>query len=366
MTNQANITYAQLITLYEVSRKINSQLNLKILLDEIMDSAIELLHAEKGVLLLKRPDSDELSVEVARFLDKRSIDEVVTLSQTVVKKVETEGKPVLLQSIPENTGTLPTTSIARLKLKSVICVPLNSKDRLIGIIYLDTTDAKHFFKKEDVSFLEGFANLAGIAIENARAYKAVENINANLETLVDQRTKEVQDKHQELQKAYDTLKSAQLQLLRSEKMASLGMLVAGIAHEINTPLGAINSNTDMFARGFNKLQGKIKDANCDSEPLQKTLDVLENLAKVNLEACDRITHIVKTLRNFARLDEEDFKEVNIHDGIDSTLALTAHLSRDRITVVKEYGDIPELECYANQLNQVFMNILVNSCQAIKD
>jgi len=215
-------------------------------------------------------------------------------------------------------------------------------------------------------FLEGFANLAGIAIENARAYKAVENINANLETLVDQRTKEVQDKHQELQKAYDTLKSAQLQLLRSEKMASLGMLVAGIAHEINTPLGAINSNTDMFARGFNKLQGKIKDANCDSEPLQKTLDVLENLAKVNLEACDRITHIVKTLRNFARLDEEDFKEVNIHDGIDSTLALTAHLSRDRITVVKEYGDIPELECYANQLNQVFMNILVNSCQAIKD
>ena len=115
MTNHPHITYAQLITLYEVSRKINSQLNLKILFDEIMDSAIELLHAEKGVLLLKQSDSDELSVEVARFLDKRSIDEVVALSQTVIKKVETEGKPVLLQNVPESSNVGPTTSLARHK-----------------------------------------------------------------------------------------------------------------------------------------------------------------------------------------------------------------------------------------------------------
>lgn len=349
-TDQPNITFAQLVALYEVSRKINSQLNLQKLLDETMDLAIELLHAEKGLILLRSEDSKELVVQVARHMEKHSIQDVVALSRSIIKKVEKEGKPVLLQKVPES-DVETTKSIIQYKIKSVVCVPLRSKNQLIGTIYLDTTRSEHFFKQEDIDFLEGFANLAGIAIENAQAYQNVEN-------LVKARTKE-------LQTAYDELKATQLQLVRSEKMASLGQLVAGVAHEINTPLGSISCNADMSIGTFEKLQKILQDRTDSPPEVTKPVEILGNLAQVNKMAVERIKKIVGTLKNFARLDEEDFKSVDIHEGIESTLALTAHLSRDRIEVVTDYGKIPRIRCYPNQLNQVFMNILANSCQAIK-
>ncbi|MCZ6820194.1 MAG: ATP-binding protein [Calditrichaeota bacterium] len=364
ITKQTNITFDQLITLFEVSRKINSQLNFQKLLDEIMDLAINILQAEKGLLLLKEEDSDELTVQVARLMDQRKMDEIVAVSRSIIKKVEGEMKPILLQRVPDTTGVSENTSLIRYKIKSVICVPLSSKDKLIGTIYLDTTQAEHFFKPEDLSFLEGFANLAAIAIENAKSYQEIEKLNTNLESQVEKRTEQLKDKNEELITAYDELKDAQMQLLRSEKMASLGMLVAGIAHEINTPLAAINSNTDMFIRSFEKLRIKLGSPDGDPRDALTTICVMENLATVNLTACQRLDGIVKTLKNFARLDEEDFKLVDIQEGLDSTLELTAHLSRNRIKVIKEYGDIPKIRCYANQLNQVFMNLIVNACQAI--
>lgn len=364
ITKQTNITFDQLITLYEVSRKINSQLNFQKLLDEIMDLAINILQAEKGLLLLKEEDSDELTVQVARLMDQRRMDEIVAVSRSIIKKVEGEMKPILLQRVPDTTGVSENTSLIRYKIKSVICVPLSSKDKLIGTIYLDTTQAEHFFKPEDLSFLEGFANLAAIAIENAKSYQEIEKLNTNLESQVEKRTEQLKDKNEELITAYDELKDAQMQLLRSEKMASLGMLVAGIAHEINTPLAAINSNTDMFIRSFEKLRIKLGSPDGDPRDALTTICVMENLANVNLTACQRLDGIVKTLKNFARLDEEDFKLVDIQEGLDSTLELTAHLSRNRIKVIKEYGGIPKIRCYANQLNQVFMNLIVNACQAI--
>ena len=364
ITKQTNITFDQLITLYEVSRKINSQLNFQKLLDEIMDLAINILQAEKGLLLLKEEDSDELTVQVARLMDQRRMDEIVAVSRSIIKKVEGEMKPILLQRVPDTTGVSENTSLIRYKIKSVICVPLSSKDKLIGTIYLDTTQAEHFFKPADLSFLEGFANLAAIAIENAKSYQEIEKLNTNLESQVEKRTEQLKDKNEELITAYDELKDAQMQLLRSEKMASLGMLVAGIAHEINTPLAAINSNTDMFIRSFEKLRIKLGSPDGDPRDALTTICVMENLANVNLTACQRLDGIVKTLKNFARLDEEDFKLVDIQEGLDSTLELTAHLSRNRIKVIKEYGDIPKIRCYANQLNQVFMNLIVNACQAI--
>jgi two-component system NtrC family sensor kinase len=156
----------------------------------------------------------------------------------------------------------------------------------------------------------------------------------------------------------------QAQLIQAEKMASLGLLVAGLAHEINTPMGAIHSNNDSLMRAVTKIRKLLEPA--PSEEVSRLLDILEQVCGNNAVAADRIMTIVRSLKNFARLDEAERKAVNLHEGLDSTLLLVQHQFKNRIRLVKEYGDLPEVECHPNQLNQVFMNILVNAAQAIRD
>ena len=153
------------------------------------------------------------------------------------------------------------------------------------------------------------------------------------------------------------------QLIQSEKMAALGLLVAGVAHEINTPMGAIHSNNDVMTRAVGKVR-KLLEAAPDNE-VKRLLDILGDVCRNNEIAAERIMKIVGSLKNFARLDEAERKRVNIHEGIESTLSLLRHQLKNRIRIVKCFGDIPEIECYPNELNQVFMNILVNAAQAIK-
>jgi len=153
------------------------------------------------------------------------------------------------------------------------------------------------------------------------------------------------------------------QLIQSEKMAALGLLVAGVAHEINTPMGAIHSNNDIMTRAVGKVR-KLLEPAPDNE-VRRLLDILGEVCRNNEIATERIMKIVGSLKNFARLDEAERKKVNIHEGIESTLSLLRHQLKNRIRIVKSFGDIPEIECYPNELNQVFMNILVNAAQAIK-
>jgi signal transduction histidine kinase len=153
------------------------------------------------------------------------------------------------------------------------------------------------------------------------------------------------------------------QLIQSEKMAALGLLVAGVAHEINTPMGAIHSNNDIMTRAVGKVRKLLEPA--PDKEVRRLLDILGEVCRNNEIATERIMKIVGSLKNFARLDEAERKKVDIHDGIESTLSLLRHQLRNRIRIVKSFGDIPEIECYPNELNQVFMNILVNAAQAIK-
>ncbi len=173
----------------------------------------------------------------------------------------------------------------------------------------------------------------------------------------------------ELEEVNRQMQQAQAHLLRSEKMASLGQLVAGIAHEINTPVGSINSNNDILIRSVSKMREFFNCAQCPVEVREnpdvvKLMRVLEEINQNNRIACDRIINIVSSLRNFARLDEAERKRVNIHEGLDGSLVLVHHQLKNRIEIVKDYGTLPEIECFPNQLNQVFMNLLVNAAQAI--
>ena len=167
-----------------------------------------------------------------------------------------------------------------------------------------------------------------------------------------------------LDNAYSKLKDTQTQLVQHEKMASLGMLVAGVAHEINNPIGAINCNVGLYNTLISRL--KMTESIIEDPSAASLVQKLDDANKTNLIACDRILSIVKSLRNFARLDESEFKEADIHVGINSTLILLSNKLKSRIEIVKDYGNVPSILCYPNQLNQVFMNIIANTIDAIPD
>jgi signal transduction histidine kinase len=171
----------------------------------------------------------------------------------------------------------------------------------------------------------------------------------------------------ELERLIEEVRKAQSRLVQSAKMAALGQLVAGVAHEINTPLAAVVSNNDLFLRCFHRLREALKVAPVsleDRSTVERDLSAVEELTAVTREACVRMTGIVRTLRTFARLDEADVKAVDLHEGLESTLVLVAHLLKGGITVQRHYGQLPGVECHSNQINQVFMNLIVNACQAM--
>lgn len=179
--------------------------------------------------------------------------------------------------------------------------------------------------------------------------------------------KRVREYASQLEQNLRELQNSQLQLIQSEKMASLGRLVAGVAHEINSPMGVMNSNNDLLTRMLPALRNYVACLSpCpEKEKMVDLLEVLSNTAAVDRIACERITQIVKNLKNFARLDEADRKPFDIHEGLDSTLRLVQCEFGERIRVEKAYGDLPPIACYPNQLNQVFMNLLVNAGEAME-
>jgi PAS domain S-box-containing protein len=173
----------------------------------------------------------------------------------------------------------------------------------------------------------------------------------------------------DLEKAYQHLRDTQSQLVQSAKMASLGQLVAGIAHEINTPIGAVNSMQDTLFRTVEKLKDIIETQfpkeHEEQSQLKADLKIIDDSKKVINSGTERVINIVKRLRSFARLDEAELKTVDIHEGLEDTLTLIHHEIKHNITVIRNYGDVPPIACYPGRLNQVFLNILINAKHAIK-
>ena len=157
-------------------------------------------------------------------------------------------------------------------------------------------------------------------------------------------------------------------LIQSEKMAALGSLVAGIAHEINNPIGAINGAADVLNRGIDRI-AEILDSQengKESTQIQGFLSLLRDNNRNAMVAGDRIARVMDNLKNFARLDQAEFQQADIHEGLDSTLNLLQHQLDNPISLVKDYGDIPRIYCYPGELNQVFMNLLTNAIQTVEE
>ena len=158
------------------------------------------------------------------------------------------------------------------------------------------------------------------------------------------------------------------EMLDSTRLASLGNLVAGLVHEINTPIGALHSNHDVLKRALDRLQAILADEQVEPHELQevrKVVRALYEIESVNTLAVERVDQLVKSLRSFGRPGSAEVGWANLHEGIDSTLAITRH-ELTGVEVVKDYGTLPMVLCRAVQLNQGFMNLVVNARQAMRD
>nr|MBC8235884.1 GHKL domain-containing protein [bacterium] len=168
------------------------------------------------------------------------------------------------------------------------------------------------------------------------------------------------------------LREAEKQLIIQERMASLGNLVAGVAHEMNNPIGAIHSAADVATRGIDKIQTlsqqqqNVDESAPDTKRLQRLLQLLNRNNQVITTASTRIAKVVESLRTFAKLDEATFQKASIHEGIETTLTLLQHELQDKVNVIKEYSDLPPIMCYPSELNQVFMHLFRNAIQAIEE
>jgi signal transduction histidine kinase len=246
--------------------------------------------------------------------------------------------------------------------------------------------------KADIALAETLANHFATAIQQYETHQQLQLLNANLERQVADRTLKFQQQTAQLTQALQDLQQAQMQLVHTEKMSSLGELVAGVAHEINNPVNFIYGNlkhVDQYTQDLLNLVALYQQAFPDpgevivteAEAIDLpflTLDLPKTLSSMRIGA-DRIRQIVLSLRNFSRLDQTTMAASDIHIGIDSTILILQHrlkattiriddveYDRAGIELVRDYGDLPLVECYAGQLNQVFMNLLSNAIDALEE
>lgn len=218
-----------------------------------------------------------------------------------------------------------------------IILPIFHQKKLLGIII--------GFSKQKISLTTQSDLISSLSVQISQS--------CSLANLFDK----VKSTNKELKKTLNELKETQIHLINSEKMASLGQLIAGVAHEINTPLASVNSNNNIRFKIIKNLMLNYDN----NDYIQK----LQYINKLDEEAIKRIKNIVVSLKKFVRLDEAQLQSVNVNEEIDLTLELLNHELKNKITVVKNYSNVKQIKCYPNLLNQVFMNLIINAKQSIE-
>lgn len=247
---------------------------------------------------------------------------------------------------------------------------------VLVFVKLITTPVK-LLSNAAVKVAEGDLDIRIDRVSGDEIGRLAHSFNRMTSSLRDARAKTIQQEEAlrrqnlDLEMTLKQLQETQQQLVMREKMASLGQLVAGVAHEINNPVGAVNSAADNTRRAITLLReraARLPEAQTllNDPQIHKALGALDENTAITTMASERISRIVRSLKSFARLDESDFQKAHVHECLDTTLTLLHHELKNRIEVVRNYGDLPEILCFPNELNQVFMNLFVNAVQAIHD
>lgn len=388
-SSSSNLTTSvfDLATVLKASQAVSSEIDLKRLLTVLMEVALENAGASKTALVLIKHRqmfveavSRSAGTKNITSADSLPIDESMEVPVSVLNFVKNSTKYLLVDNAIKHTNWLGDSYIQNYQPQSLLCLPIRRQRELIGFLYLENRNTAGVFTSDRIELLQLICSQAAISIENAQLYERSQDYAKELESSL----ANLQITKEQLENSLEDLKQIQIQLVQSEKMSALGGLVAGIAHEINNPIGCISGNIepaeeyirDLFAiidlyQGEHlqpslKLRKKIDEADLEyiHEDLPKLLDSMK-------QSIDRIYNISVSLRTFSRSDTHKPVVCDIHECIDSTLLILRHRlkaseSRPEIEIIKNYGDVPSFACYPGQMNQVFMNLLANSIDAIDE
>jgi signal transduction histidine kinase len=263
-----------------------------------------------------------------------------------------------------------------------VVLPLMFRSRPIGFLALGPRRSGQPFSWDDITLLRTLCNQTAIAIQNARSYRELQELNRSLDAKVRQRTAELHESNEQLSIAYQDLKAAQAQLVQSEKMASLGQLVAGVAHELNNPASFVHGgienlheNLDRFVEiirlyeeaplADNEYARRLAERRADMQ-LDLLLEETPELFRICAEGSERIRKIVDDLRVFVRADQGHRAPTDVGDGLESTIRLlSARVNNLGVAVRKDFETVPSIEAQSGQLNQVWMNLLSNALDAVE-
>lgn len=364
----------------DISIEISQTLDLNKLLAKVMKICTTTFCAESCSILLRDKKTEELYFSAVSGPHSKTIQGVRLKSGAGISGwVLSRGTPVIINDVyTDQRFYKKIDKLTGFETKNIMASPLIIHGRGIGVIEIINKIGTSIFTNRDLNILVTIASQLATAMDNANlteslkeSSKKIADYNNNLERMVEGRTIE-------LKKANYKLKSAQEQVIQSEKLSSIGQLSAGVAHEINNPIGFINSNLKTlseYAETTLKLiegYSSLKQDNSSIEAIKSEYDYnfikkdMPQLIKESIEGASRVIEIVKDLKGFARTDNKATAKVNLHTCINSTLNMVANEIKYKAQVKKDFGEIPEIECRPVQINQVIMNLLVNAAQAIKD
>ncbi|QHG16100.1 ATP-binding protein [Nostoc sp. ATCC 53789] len=360
-----------------LSSQIRNSLDLNTILSTVVVEVRELLQIDRCQFFWCHQEDESTSFELSQQACAPDLPE--SLGCSPIQNVEALSEAILQGNLLcfDDIATDPWLDfknrnlLVTLGFKSLLTVSVQTQSGRLGVIVCEHSRALRSWSDEEVELIRGVADQLAIAIDQAQLYNQSRAATAAATTQAEQ-----------LNHVLHNLKQTQAQLIQTEKMSSLGQLVAGVAHEINNPVNFIYGNlthvneytlgllelVELYQKSYanptHEVQAYIEAIDLDfmAEDLPKILTSMKMGA-------NRIREIVLSLRNFSRLDEADMKPVNIHEGIDSTLLILQNRLKQTsgntgIEIVKEYGDIPLVDCYAGQLNQVFMNLISNAIDAL--